>query len=154
MTRLGLLSDSHGDAAVTHRAVALLLAAGVDRVLYLGDVGTEQVLDALAVAYPPTHPEQGQRVPVHVVFGNTDYQPEPLIRYARDLGNYRADMYEIALWKDTLVKSGKDLMFAINIPQESVTIPESIDAIRAALELQTDSTEGVSLTNKHLGMGK
>ena len=86
MTRLGLLSDSHGDAAVTHRAVALLLAAGVDRLLYLGDVGTEQVLDALAVAYPPTHPEQGQRVPVHVVFGNTDYQPEPLIRYARDLG--------------------------------------------------------------------
>jgi glyceraldehyde-3-phosphate dehydrogenase (NAD(P)) len=77
-----------------------------------------------------------------------------MFRYARDLGNYRSDMYEIALWKDTLVSSGKDLMFAINIPQESVTIPESIDAIRAAMGMQSDPAEGVALTNKYLGMGK
>lgn len=86
MTRLGLLSDSHGDAAVTRRAVALLLEAGVDRLIYLGDVGTEGVLDALAVAFPDDHAQRGGRVPVHVVFGNTDYQPQPLIRYAQDLG--------------------------------------------------------------------
>jgi glyceraldehyde-3-phosphate dehydrogenase (NAD(P)) len=77
-----------------------------------------------------------------------------MFRYARDLGNYRSDMYEIALWKDTLVSSGKDLMFAINIPQESVTIPESIDAIRAAMGMQSDPAEGVALTNRYLGMGK
>ena len=87
MTRLGLLSDSHGDAAVTRRAVGLLLAAGADRLIHLGDVGTAQVLDALAVVYPPAHPEAGQRVPAHVVFGNTDYdEPGPLARYAQDLG--------------------------------------------------------------------
>jgi glyceraldehyde-3-phosphate dehydrogenase (NAD(P)) len=45
-------------------------------------------------------------------------------------------------------------MFAINIPQESVTIPESIDAIRAAMGMQSDPAEGVALTNKYLGMGK
>jgi len=77
-----------------------------------------------------------------------------LFKYARDLGNPRGDMYEIALWTDTVVKSGKDLMFAINIPQEAVTIPETMDAIRAALQMQTDREEALGLTNTYLGMGK
>ncbi|RQD71205.1 MAG: type II glyceraldehyde-3-phosphate dehydrogenase [Tindallia sp. MSAO_Bac2] len=76
-----------------------------------------------------------------------------LFRYARDLGNPRGDMYEIAIWRDTVVKSGKDIMFGINIPQEAVTIPETIDAARAALGMQTDGVEGVTKTNEYLGMG-
>ena len=76
-----------------------------------------------------------------------------LFRYARDLGNPRGDMYEIAVWKDTIVKSGKDIMFGIHIPQESVTIPETIDAVRAALEMETDRLKAVGETNKYLGMG-
>jgi glyceraldehyde-3-phosphate dehydrogenase (NAD(P)) len=63
-------------------------------------------------------------------------------------------MYEIAVWKDSVVKSGKDIMFAINIPQEAVVIPESIDAIRAALKLQTTREEGTSKTNEYLGIGR
>ncbi|HHW31743.1 MAG TPA: type II glyceraldehyde-3-phosphate dehydrogenase [Clostridiaceae bacterium] len=77
-----------------------------------------------------------------------------LFRYARDLGNPRGDMYEIVVWEETIVNSGDDLMFAINIPQESVTIPETIDAIRASMEMQTDRLEAVGMTNKYLGMGK
>lgn len=77
-----------------------------------------------------------------------------LFRYARDLGNPRGDMYEIAIWEDTIVESGDDIMFAINIPQESVTIPESMDAIRAAMKMQEDGKEGTDLTNKYLGIGK
>ena len=77
-----------------------------------------------------------------------------LFRYARDLGNPRGDMYEIALWSDTVVKSGKDIMFAINIPQESVTIPESIDGIRAVMGMQKDRIEATNTTNKYLGIGK
>ncbi|MCY6371386.1 type II glyceraldehyde-3-phosphate dehydrogenase [Clostridium ganghwense] len=77
-----------------------------------------------------------------------------LFKYARDLGNPRGDMYEIAIWEDTIVKSGKDIMFAINIPQEAVVIPENMDAIRAAMGMQTDRLEAVALTNKYLGMGK
>jgi glyceraldehyde-3-phosphate dehydrogenase (NAD(P)) len=77
-----------------------------------------------------------------------------LFRYARDLGNHRSDMYEIALWKDTLVKSGEDIMFAINIPQESITIPETIDAVRAAMGMQADRLEAVGRTNTNLGLGK
>ena len=75
-----------------------------------------------------------------------------LFRYARDLGNPRGDMYEIALWEESVVHSGDDIMFAINIPQESVVIPECIDGIRAALSMQTDGAEGVAKTNEYLGM--
>jgi len=77
-----------------------------------------------------------------------------LFRYARDLGNPRGDMYEIAIWSDSIVEWGDSIMFAINIPQEAVTIPETIDGIRAALGLQTDRLEAVALTNKYLGLGK
>ena len=61
-------------------------------------------------------------------------------------------MYEIALWDESIVNSGDDIMFAINIPQESVVIPESIDGIRAALSMQTDGAEGVAKTNEYLGL--
>lgn len=77
-----------------------------------------------------------------------------LFRYARDLGNPRGDMYEIAIWKDAIVKSGRDIMFALNVPQEAVVIPENIDGIRASMEMQKDRIEATSLTNKYLGIGK
>jgi glyceraldehyde-3-phosphate dehydrogenase (NAD(P)) len=75
-------------------------------------------------------------------------------RYARDLGNPRGDMYEIGLWEDSIVESGDNIMYAINIPQESVTIPETMDAIRAAMKMQSDSAAGTAETNKYLGLGK
>jgi len=77
-----------------------------------------------------------------------------LFRYARDLGNPRGDMYEIACWRDSVVMSGNDVMFAINIPQESVVIPENMDAVRASMRMQEDRIEATSLTNKYLGIGK
>jgi glyceraldehyde-3-phosphate dehydrogenase (NAD(P)) len=77
-----------------------------------------------------------------------------LFRYARDLGNLRGDMYEVGLWEDSVVESGPDVMYAINIPQEAVTIPETIDAIRAAFKLQPDSATATSQTNTYLGLGK
>lgn len=77
-----------------------------------------------------------------------------LFRYARDLGNRRADMYEVAVWKDTMVMSGRDIMMAINIPQESITIPETIDGVRAATGMQKSKEEGTKLTNTYLGLGK
>lgn len=75
-----------------------------------------------------------------------------LFKYARDKGNKRGDMYEIGLFKETVVLSGDNLFFTINIPQESVVIPETIDAIRASIPMQEDGLEAVSLTNKYLGM--
>lgn len=75
-----------------------------------------------------------------------------LFRYARDKGNKRADMYEVGLFKEMVAKSGEDLFFTINIPQEAVVIPETMDAVRAALSMQTNGGEAVAITNKYLDM--
>jgi len=75
-----------------------------------------------------------------------------LFNYARFLGHPRGDMFEIGLFEETVGHSGDDLMFAINIPQESVTIPETLDAVRAAMPMQTEQAEAVGLTNQYLGM--
>jgi glyceraldehyde-3-phosphate dehydrogenase (NAD(P)) len=73
-------------------------------------------------------------------------------RYARDRGSMRADMYEVGLWEECVAKSGNDLIFSINIPQEAITIPESIDAIRACMGMQATGAEATAETNKYLGM--
>jgi glyceraldehyde-3-phosphate dehydrogenase (NAD(P)) len=75
-----------------------------------------------------------------------------LFKYARDLGNKRADQYEIGVWEESFGLSGNDVLFAINIPQEAVTIPETVDGIRAAMSMQTDRLEAVGMTNQYLGM--
>ena len=43
-------------------------------------------------------------------------------------------------------------MFGLHIPQESVTIPESIDGIRAAMGMETDRLKAVGTTNRYLGL--
>lgn len=75
-----------------------------------------------------------------------------LFRYARDLGNLRGDMYEIAVFEETIGFSGKNVLFAINVPQEAVVIPETMDGIRACTKMQTSREEALALTNKYLGL--
>ncbi len=76
-----------------------------------------------------------------------------LFKYARDLGNPRGDMYEIAVWEETVTIFEGSIIYAINIPQEAVVIPENIDGIRAAMKMQTKRLEAVGLTNKYLKIG-
>ena len=80
MTKIGLLSDSHGRAGTTRRGVERLLEAGADCLIHLGDVGSVEVIDALCVA-----PDGGPQLPAHLVFGNTDWDIEDLQEYAEDL---------------------------------------------------------------------
>ncbi|MEX2670594.1 MAG: YfcE family phosphodiesterase [Phycisphaeraceae bacterium] len=81
---IGLISDSHGSAGVTARAVAALVdAEPLDMLVHLGDIGSEQVIDAMAVGLDAGG---GLVPPVRIVFGNTDYDTASLSRYARTLG--------------------------------------------------------------------
>jgi len=75
----------------TRLGVQALLAAGVDRLIHLGDIGSVEVIDELAVAQPdtpgaPSAPGAGEPVPAHLVFGNTDWDAGPLENYAKTLG--------------------------------------------------------------------
>ena len=73
MFTIGILSDSHGRAAITHRAVNMLIDRGADLLLHLGDIERIEVIDALA-----GHPAR-------IVFGNCDYDEAGLAGYARTL---------------------------------------------------------------------
>ena len=75
-----------------------------------------------------------------------------MFNYGRMLGKPRGDLYEIGVFEETIGFSGDDIMFAINIPQESVVVPETMDAIRAAMQMETDGAQAVMMTNDYLGM--
>lgn len=72
--RIGILSDSHGQAETTRRAVAALADAGSELLLFLGDAGSTAVLEELA----------GHNA--RLVMGNCDEPQAPLIQYATALG--------------------------------------------------------------------
>lgn len=125
---------------VTHGHIITVLASGKDG---------KKITKEEALAAFQKHPR------IRVVSIDEGFKGNAsLFKYARDLGNRRGDMYEIGLWEDSIVESGNDIMYAINIPQESVTIPETMDAIRAATGMQTTREEGTAMTNKYLGIGK
>ncbi len=71
---IGVLSDSHGHADRTARAVTTLLAHGADMLLHLGDIGSDDVIDELA----------GHKT--RIVFGNCDWEIDAMTRYARLVG--------------------------------------------------------------------
>jgi len=76
MPIIGLLSDSHGQASITRRGVDVLLAEGVSLILHLGDIGSFDVIDALATDAAESR----------IVFGNTDMDQASMARYAQGLG--------------------------------------------------------------------
>ena len=125
---------------VTHGHIITVLASGVDG---------RKITREQALACFEAHPRIRVVSIADGFMGNASF-----FKYARDLGNARGDMYEIGLWTDSIVESGDDIMFAINIPQESVTIPESIDAVRAAMKMQLTREDGTAETNKYLKIGK
>jgi len=125
---------------------------GLTNAMQVDKAPSHQALDLMTIM--PHISATGILVHVPVTHGHIITGNASLFKYARDIGNPRGDMYEIALFEESVVKSGRDIMFAINIPQEAVVIPENIDAIRACASMQTDRLEAVGLTNKYLGMGK
>ncbi len=71
---IGIMSDSHGDAEVTARAVELLERHGAEKLLHCGDICSEGVLDELA-GHDCTF-----------VWGNCDEPDEMLRGYVATLG--------------------------------------------------------------------
>lgn len=77
-----------------------------------------------------------------------------LIEAARDLGRPRNDIPELVIWEDSINVEGKDLWLLQAVHQESIVIPENIDAIRASLNIIGEAEKSIELTDKILGLGK
>ena len=159
----GLTNALQMDKAPSHQAVDLMTimpeidATGIlvhtpvthGHIITVVAKGKQKITKEMALKTFQAHPR------IRVVSIDDGFKGNAsFFKYARDLGNPRGDMYEIGLWEDSIVESGDDIMYAINIPQESVTIPETIDGIRAAMEMQTTREEGTAVTNKYLNIGK
>ena len=75
-----------------------------------------------------------------------------IMEYARDLGRPRGDLFEIAVWKESLNIVDGELYYMQAIHQESDVVPENVDAIRAMLEMESDSVKSVKKTNMNMGI--
>ncbi len=77
-----------------------------------------------------------------------------VIELMRDLGRPRSDMWEVAVWEDSLASDGRELYLTFQVHNEAITIPESVDAIRAMTGLERDATKSIEKTNGALGIVK
>lgn len=76
-----------------------------------------------------------------------------IMEYARDLGRKRGDLYEIAIWKDSINVKHGILYFMQAVHQESDVVPENIDCIRAMLGLMGKEAS-IEKTNRSLSITK
>jgi glyceraldehyde-3-phosphate dehydrogenase (NAD(P)) len=72
--------------------------------------------------------------------------------YADDLGRERGDLFENAVWSESVSMEGDDLYLFQAIHQESDVVPENVDAVRAMLGL-ADRDESIATTDETLGIG-
>lgn len=70
-----------------------------------------------------------------------------------DLGRPNDSLYEVALWEDMLKVEGDELFYAYMVDNQAIVIPETIDAIRALTEAESDGSASIARTNTALGVG-
>lgn len=77
-----------------------------------------------------------------------------VIELMRDLERPRGDMWEVAVWEDALAVDEREVYLSFQVHNEAITIPESIDAIRAMTGLETDAMRSITKTNRSMGIVK
>lgn len=76
-----------------------------------------------------------------------------LVEYARDLGRKRYDIPELVVWLDSVaVLGGREVVWMQAVHQESIVVPENIDAIRAVMEAAKSAEETIRITDRTLGL--
>jgi len=78
--------------------------------------------------------------------------PNAVIEIARDLGRPRADVWEVAVWADTVAVDGREVVLTYMVHNESIVVPENIDAIRALAGTEPDPAASIAATDASLGV--
>lgn len=76
-----------------------------------------------------------------------------VMEMSRELGRNRSDLYEIALWNESVTVSGNKVNYIQAVHQESDVIPENIDAIRSMFNLM-EKEKSIEKTDQSLGIGR
>jgi glyceraldehyde-3-phosphate dehydrogenase (NAD(P)) len=74
-----------------------------------------------------------------------------LFEVGRDLGRKRGDMPEVMVFEESINASGGEVSLMYAVHQESVVVPENVDAIRAVMSAASRE-ETVRLTDSTLGI--
>jgi glyceraldehyde-3-phosphate dehydrogenase (NAD(P)) len=77
-----------------------------------------------------------------------------VVELMRDLGRPRGDMWEVAVWEDALATEGREVYLTFQVHNEAITIPESIDAIRAMTGMERDAARSIERTDTAMGVVK
>ncbi|BBD72608.1 glyceraldehyde-3-phosphate dehydrogenase [Sulfodiicoccus acidiphilus] len=73
-----------------------------------------------------------------------------LFEAARDAGRERADIPEVVIFQDSINVKDNEVTFMYAVHQESIVVPENVDAIRALMGIRNS----MELTNETLGVLK
>ncbi len=76
-----------------------------------------------------------------------------IVEAARDLGRKRYDVPELIIWEDSIHVSGNEVILMQAVHQESIVVPENIDALRAVTGLISRPEESIKITDQTLGIG-
>ncbi|SRR3989338_10529502 len=75
-----------------------------------------------------------------------------LMEHYRDINRPRGDMYEAAVWNDSVKAEGRKVYWMHAVHSEAIVIPDNIDAIRALAGIEKDATKSIAKTNRTLGI--
>jgi len=75
-----------------------------------------------------------------------------IVEYFRDVGRKRYDIPELVVWLNSITVNGNEVMWLHAVHQESIVVPENIDAIRAVVEAVKTAEETIRITDKTLGL--
>jgi len=70
----------------------------------------------------------------------------------RDMLRARADMWEVAYWEDILNVTDGEANMVYQVHNESVVVPENVDAVRALTGLETEGRRSIAKTDEALGI--
>lgn len=79
--------------------------------------------------------------------------PNTIREFLADCGRPRESLYEVGLWADMLRVEGSELLYAYMVDNQSIVIPESIDAIRALSGQALPAEESIARTDAALDIG-
>ncbi len=75
-----------------------------------------------------------------------------IMEMARGMGRGYGDLYEIAVWEESISVHGRWLHYFQAVHQEADVVPENVDAIRAVMGLEEDGMASISKTDSTLGI--
>lgn len=75
-----------------------------------------------------------------------------IIELSRDLGRPRYDLWEIAIWEESVNVVDKEVFYMQGVHQEADIILDNIDCIRAVTETEKDAKASIRKTDKAMGV--